>query len=120
MTLRGLNGRLDRLLRAAGPAAPEPGSSLWLRVLQMFSSAAANHGMPRAAAELREAADLLRPYVKAGDPHVEDHCDRQVSATHAWWEHVCYPDAAEDVPCPFDGEADRLRRVFRLDGREAP
>jgi hypothetical protein len=75
-----------------------------------------------AITDLREAAQLLRGYVKSGSigANTEDYSVGKLVVFGAW-HHVKPGDMWHGVPCPLADEAERLRQCLQIDAwRAAP
>jgi hypothetical protein len=101
--------RLARLESIAWVDAPKPetapSSRRWLAILDTLSGFARENGDAAATALLREAAELLRDYVKSGSA----------------WYHTKPGDRWHGVPCPLADETAHFRQCLQIDAwRAAP
>jgi hypothetical protein len=125
----------ERLDRAENDRPPEPASCRWLKVLNILSANyrstaeqarvggnAEAAGLVGAwAADLEQAAALLREYVQAGKvgAHVESHANCKLIVMYAWL--YAEPGSPWDgQPCPVEGEADALRQALQIDSWKDP
>jgi hypothetical protein len=121
-------GKLEDLTAGAEPKRPqEPDSCRWLAILDLlaigYEHAAEDattldnaEAARNLAAQLREAADLLRGYVEAGriGAYTEYHCGCALVIL-AGWIQAKEGNPWHGQPFPCADEADKLRECLQID-----